>query len=336
MARTMLSAPTMRTLFGVMAVVTLASLGGCSTSSGDSASATCSRYVEALRDYEQRCSKGGSIDARWAELQARYKASCDAAITLPGTSVNGTHVDRCINAMKTASCTGLGSVPECVPPAGTLADGSRCSSSEQCASTYCAVSDPSGCGVCTKTVAPGGACSATDRCAKGARCTSGTCTTVVYGSAGAACDSKALDCANGLYCDSTSKTCKVPPGVGEPCTLYCASGLTCDFAGTKTCYAPTIATAGQACGGTSKATCQSGLTCRSNVCAIITYLGPGGDCSVTGTMCKVGSCLSTTKTCPKVIPDGGACTGKAEDGVCDALAACYGGKCALTSGNKCL
>ena len=334
----MLDARSMRTPLALLAVALMSSLGGC-TSSGDSVSATCSEYIDALRAYNERCSSGGSSSIRWAEVQARYKASCDAALGLPGTGLNGTYIHRCAEAMKTASCTGLGGVPECSSPPGTLADGNRCTDSAQCTSTYCKVSDPSGCGVCSATVAAGGACTGGERCAKGTSCVSGTCTTVTYGNAGAACDyGKAQLCANGLICDGTSKTCKLPPGVGEPCPSgYCASGLSCDYAGTKTCYAPAVVGAGQACGGTSKAVCQSGLVCKSNVCAIITYLDPGGDCSVTGTVCKRGSCLSTTRTCPKIIPDGGACTvGKSEDGICDEAANCFNGKCVLNGTNKCL
>lgn len=332
--------PMTRTLSASALLFALGALGSACSSNSDSTSEACSTYVTALRAYNERCSSSSSLSAsRWVELEARYKLACDRNLSLPGTGVNDLFINKCAEATKTAACGG--SIPECTTPPGKLADGTACSASDQCLSTYCdTTTSTTGCGTCGKTIALGGACTGTgtDRCVRGSNCVGGTCTAPTYGAVGAACDStKALYCANGLTCDITSKTCKTLPGVGEACPSYvCATGLTCDFTA-KTCYAPTKVAAGQPCGGTTKNVCDAGLTCKSNVCAIITWVKPGGDCSAAGTQCEHGSCLTTTtKLCPKLIPDGGACTsGKPEDGVCDDLASCVNGKCLLSGTNRC-
>lgn len=329
-----------RTLSASALLLALGALGSACSSSSESTSEACSSYVKALRAYNERCSSSGSSlsGERWIQLEARYKLACDASLSLPGTGIDSQFVSKCTDAMKGAAC-GASAMPECTTPAGKLADGAACSSSEQCQSTYCdSTGSATGCGTCGKTVAIGGACAAGDRCVRGSNCVGGTCTAPTYGAVGAACDAtKALYCANGLSCDGASKTCKALPGVGEPCPSFiCATGLTCDFTA-KTCFAPSKVGAGQPCGGTTKNVCDAGLTCKSNVCAIVTWVKPGGDCSAAGTQCEHGSCLTaTTKLCPKLIPDGGACTsGKPEDGVCDDLANCVNGKCLLSGTNRC-
>lgn len=328
---------TTRIFSASLLLVGLVGLGSACSSNSDSASAPCSNYVKALRSYSERCSTSPIPAERWAELEQRYALACDNTLLLPGTSVNQVFIDKCARALDATAC-GLSSPLDCQPPAGTLAEGSKCSSSDQCASTYCNTSgSTTGCGTCAKTVAVGGACTPSDRCVRGSSCLSGTCTAPTYNGVGGVCDSTVGQyCQTNLICDSATKTCKELPKAGEACPSYiCATGFTCDGT-TKTCFTPTKVGAGQPCGGTSKNVCDANLTCKSGVCAVITWVKPGGDCSVAGTQCLHGSCLAATKVCPPVLADGAACDStKPEAGICNDLASCIAGKCLLSGSNRC-
>lgn len=315
----------------------LVALGACSSEQSTPGSA-CAAYAQAYRSYVSRCSTSSTVpDERWTEIEQRYTQACSATLSLPGTKLDAAVVDKCAAALQTASC-GASTLAECQAPPGTLAEGAPCTTSDQCASTYCnTTASATGCGTCGKTVAVGGSCTGGERCVRGSSCLSGTCTAPTYGAAGAACDStKGLYCTAGLYCDATGKTCKALPAAGEACPGYvCATGLNCD-ATTKLCYAPTTVGAGQPCGGTTKNVCGNGLVCKSGVCAIITWVKPGQDCSAAGSQCLHGSCGLTTKVCPPVLADGAACdTLKPEAGICNDLASCIGGKCLLNGTNRC-
>jgi hypothetical protein len=304
----------------------------------------CSTYASAYRKYLTKCSSGeGAVlsDPRWQTMEGRMKLACQSALSLPGTGIQPSQLAGCANALAEASCnTKADQIAACDFPPGSLADGAACTSSEQCKSESCvkvATSDgptPS-CGTCQPRVAIGGDCSTNSRCVDKAQCdfTTKKCIAIVYHGVGGTCDStKGEQCESGLLCDYTTKTCKARATVGQPCSssVPCETGLTCDSI-SKTCYQPTIAGGGQACGTAAKARCGSDLACDPTAlkCVKITWVAPGGDCGVMFSSCLHGSCNSTTKKCPALIPDGGACLTDRSTGVCDDFASCIDGKCSL-------
>lgn len=303
----------------------------------------CSTYASAFRRYANKCGseEGLTSDTRWAAMEARMKLACQSSLALPGTGIQPSQVASCANALADASCNAKTSdIPACDFPPGSLADGAACTDSSQCKSEACVKtasssgSTPS-CGTCQARIPVGGACTTEDRCVDNAMCdfTTKKCIALVKNGAGGSCDSaKGESCQTGLYCDYTTNVCKTRAAAGQACssTSPCDSGLTCDST-SKTCYQPTVATEGQACGASTKARCGSDLACDAMTakCVKINWVAPGGDCGAPYSTCLHGSCSSTTKKCPALIPDGGACTSDRSTGVCDDFASCIDGKCQL-------
>lgn len=315
-------------------LVSVSGLAAACSSSDDSAGGDCSSYGSALVSYMRRCSTGtGYEDARWNEYQTRFQVACGSALSLPGTGINGGFLSRCANALRGAACgTQTSDLPECDTPAGTLADGAQCVSSDQCQSESCAKATGSNCGTCQPRVPVGGACTTTTRCVKDAYCdtSSGKCVANTKSPVGGPCDStKGQSCDSTGYCDYATKTCKARAKAGEPCgAALCDTGLTCDYTGTKTCIAPKTVGEGEAC-GTGATTCSTGLQCSAGKCVKILWVKPGGDCSALGSRCEHGSCGATSKKCPTVVADGGACGATVPDSTCDDFASCIDGKCTL-------
>lgn len=316
-----------------------------STDAGSTPEGACTTYADAYRTYTQKCAgtRGGisTADARWQQLEQRMKVACTSALTLPGTAITPTGLTVCANAIKTASCnTDSDDIPQCDFENGTLANGAACSTGNQCQSGACkktAVETGSvACGVCEARIPVGGECTTENAlCVTDSRCDFATkkCVAIVRNGAGGSCDSaKGETCLTGLYCDFTTKICKTRGAVGTACssTAPCETNLQCSTT-SKTCVAPTIAAEGQACGGTSGVACATDLRCdfASQKCVKINWIAPGGDCSVTGSVCEHGSCNTTTKKCPVLIADGGACLTDRSTGVCDDFASCIEGKCQL-------
>lgn len=337
MVRALLGRSAMNLLRLGTAAILFASVSGLAaacSSPDSSAGGDCSSYGAALVSYTRRCSTGSTssyTDARWNEYEARFQIACGSALSLPGTGINGTFLSKCANAMRGAACgTQTSDLPECDPPPGSLADGAQCVSSEQCQSESCAKTTGN-CGTCQPRVAVGGACTSATRCVKDAYCdtTTSKCVATTKSAVGGPCDSaKGQSCDATGYCDYTTKICKARAKAGEACgTALCESGLTCDYAGTKTCIAQKTAAEGEACGGTT--VCGSGLQCTANKCVKINWVKPGGDCSAAGSRCEHGSCGSTSKKCPTVVADGGACGPTVPDSTCDDFASCIDGKCTL-------
>jgi len=326
-------------------LVTLSALGAACSSKGEASAADgCAAYASAFVSYTKRCSTGsqsGYTDERWSEYQSRFTLVCGSALSLPGTGITGGVLSGCAEAMRDMPCGAkMSDIPACDFPAGTLADNAPCSSSDQCQSESCAkTATPTGssstCGTCSPRAAVGAACdSATTRCVSNAYCDAATkkCIAVTTSAVGGPCDStKGQTCDSNGYCDYTTKICKARAKAGETCGVVpCQSGLSCDPT-SKTCAAPIVATEGQACGGTTRATCTGGTTCdgATQKCVKIVWAKAGADCSAPFTRCERGSCDSTTKKCPTLIPDGGVCVATSTSAICNEFASCIDGKCML-------
>jgi hypothetical protein len=149
------------------------------------------------------------------------------------------------------------------------------------------------------------------------------CTGVYYGTGdvGAQCGS-GVECGPGLLCDTRScpGKCTVPSGEGEPCLGYaCAQGLSCVGVGGANPRCQRLGAMGAACGEDLQ-NCELGLVCDESggagVCRTYEELYPEvalGQTCLRDSQCDPAaycerSADSTTGTCAKRLPEGGACT----------------------------
>ena len=144
-----------------------------------------------------------------------------------------------------------------------------------------------------------------DDCDVGLQCLN-TCMAAVEITAkaeGEACNLQTDRCEPGTAClasadDPTGPaTCLRLPGEGEPCTVGCDEGFTCDFADdgtTRVCKAPPRE--GEPCGSLPYE-CAEGLWCSSGVCALT--LAEGEPCFGEDEACGVGF------ACSEPLQDGG-------------------------------
>jgi hypothetical protein len=279
------------------------------------------RQAAALCAYAARCPDGSAFVST---LLHSTLVDCDAQLALVfahdtprslaiarGTVVfDANAAGRCIAAIEGLPCGALrsgGVGPACEGIfTGTVADGARCTLSDECGATsYClgAFNAPV-CGRCTHQAQIGEPCSPTGfrNCPAASYCNaSDACAAPIP--LGGVCDSPSALCAPGLRCVMTSGSAQV------------------------TCGTPPVAAAGQSC--TYPATCQPGLVCAPDAtgspicrpprsdgtCQPPTY-GELGDCAA-GTVCD-----ASTMRCAPYPSLGQSCIL-----LCTGPARCIGGVC---------
>lgn len=133
-----------------------------------------------------------------------------------------------------------------------------------------------------------------DDCDVGLQCFN-TCMVVVELTAkseGEPCDLQSDRCELGTACLASADdpagpaTCLRLPGEGEPCSVGCDVGFTCDFVdggSNRVCKAPPLE--GEPC-GTPPYECAEGLYCDANVCTLT--LAEGAPCFGDDDACGVG------------------------------------------------
>ena len=297
-----------------------ASPGSDGGDAGVTSAKACADTAHTRCEAIDSCSAGQGTVVRYGsetECETRLSAQCLQNLAASGTGASSTTIEACSVATPAESCFqvfGDAPVAACLPPAGTVANGSPCFTSAQCVSTYCAVAADTTCGQCAPVPAAGDSCSVTAEC--GARgglvCASGTC--VAYADAGATCNAQTAPCAPGAACvtpDGGTATCLTQgTTVGAACngsnqgspSCNGTSGLACVKGA---CASVIFGTAGEACGGNvdgGVVRCAAGGICSgADAGAGGTCLGPATD----GTACDTGSgpaCLLPAKC---VITDGG-------------------------------
>lgn len=299
----------------------------CSSGGGSVSSGACQHVYNSLIAYYSRCGLSSTFFP--SDQLDRASKGCEAQLSAPGSATSSSDLDACASQIDSIPCNSnkaLDSLTSCTKP-GTTPVGGPCSSGIQCQSTQCSSTNTDTCGTCVATAKEGEMCDSNKtRCVQPLVCTgqTGTCAKRTYNPAGAPCDSFAQQCDDGLRCDYTTKKCVAyvmsggacttttdcnsnlvcsamkcidPPGEGGDCSmsLRCAKDLACDYSGTKTCVKLTYAKGGEAC--SSVKPCAATLSCP------------------------------TTKVCPMVIPDGGACNAMDMTQTCDYAARCIDGKC---------
>jgi hypothetical protein len=333
-------------LFSIGAIATI--VGACSSSSsGASNSTSCDNYANATLNQEIKCGASAiSADER-ANYVSRFRTVCTNGLSAPGTGITAGFLDGCTAAIgNNASCTSA--IPQCVAPAGSLANGAACGSDDQCQSTHCAITGSSSgdggatvvasCGVCAPTIADGAPCAPTDTCVEGDQCVNGVCgkqttSTGGTGPLGSACQGDS-DCATPNHCDFTQGVCAAPGAAGSPCTLAadCAAGLICTSG--QQCEAP-VASGGACVGGD----CASGLGCNTTThkCGSITFAAAGAPCDKDGVLCDRGTCIvsSAGGVCPNILADGAPCDSGSTTTACDDFAQCISGTCQVSNPASC-
>jgi hypothetical protein len=247
---------------------------------------------------------------------AKAQSCIDMLNALPScnrSTVSGINVNQECNTIFTGTVAGGGACffdQECAS-ATCQTTASNCDSFTQCCAGSClAVSAP---------VAVGGDCSAAGAtCVSGAVCVVGssatqteTLTCLNPGGAGAACTNFEA-CDSGLYCDSTSETCKTPVATGGACNPTIGSSM-CDspkdYCDTTTMVCTPLLAVGSPCTQGTPSPCVSYATCdaTTNTCLERPAVGAACDTTGAGPSCLGGSCDATTAICT-LDPTSGACS----------------------------
>jgi hypothetical protein len=314
--------------------------GGSTAGPSGGGSSACERYFDTLF---ANCMGAAPPAAELARQRARFEKACANALALPGISVTPAALDACSSAVEAHGCNGAFQGPCSFGP-GALADGAHCASPDQCMSDSCTAGQTTGngtasaCGTCVA-----GSMCGTSVCAANTVCitnsTGASCAPITFGSAGAACDGLKAQCNPGLVCSQVSHTCAQPGVMGDTCAapIDCGGSLICSLGlqGMPSTCQPRGA-AGAPCQSDGDCTPSFGCDDTSHTCVTLNWASAGQACGST-TRCLVGSCQNngtSGSTCPTVIADGQPCNGNNVTQTCDTLAECVG-TCEILGATAC-
>lgn len=253
-------------------------------------------------------------------ISLHIDASLIAAVHAGKVKYDGSIIGRCYRSIGAISCDrtaesgrSLGG-EECFGGlSGTVDEGGPCAIDEECKSAMCDVpACPDACcqGTCMGPPEPalprhlGESCMAIGECASGSYCdTSATKTCVALEPADATCVST-TECAYGLGCAGTPRTCRVLPELGEACPdgLCREDGAYCNAS--KVCAK--VGLPGDACA--SRTDCSALYVCDATMhCALGAHEGEA--CSTTARCTDDENfCDLTSMTCKAPQPNGSPCT----------------------------
>jgi hypothetical protein len=323
-------------------VLSLISVAGCSSSSGDAGPSTGAAPTDpgggpgdpsgggggtggtgpvgkadldalgaAYCAFYDRCSKG--FVEEWftdlATCTTRLGASREKTLTQPGVSISRTQLNACLSQLKTGAC---GVDTTACTFKGTSANGTPCYGPEQCASGECFYPvDPNtfaspACGTCKDLAPVNGDCSQAD-CASGSTCTNNVCTPDL--GVGGACDDQNTFCPFELDC--VAGQCVKPLAENADCTTG-ADSVPCDYH----------------------------LTCTNGKCIqpTITFVGVGDACGVdeaTGTSNRCRSSHCASKKCVAFVEAGQPCDETDLTQLCADGSSCRDGKCVADDPSAC-
>jgi hypothetical protein len=260
-----------------------------------------------------------------------------AAVRAGRLLYNGNNAKTCLDAYANATCdktdeSGRAPTLECYELfRGAVAADGECFSDAECVSGNCQIlvaDETCAAGKCVGDTPPppqftfgqvGEPCS-TGTCDAGLYCDTATFKCATLHPAGDSCVTNA-DCAYGLGCAGSPRTCKTLPAIGEPCPDFdcrdegarcgttgcvavglpgtpcsssadCSSYYTCDST-TKVCKRGPIT--GEAC-TLGNARCFDASFCDSSTLTCVPYRGTGEICS-TSLQCASGECDFNVQEC---------------------------------------
>ncbi|HLK35694.1 MAG TPA: hypothetical protein VKU41_03005 [Polyangiaceae bacterium] len=301
-------------------------VAACSSSSGSkegpSAEQAATDVAKALCAKYSACS-AYLVAAQFGDMAtcaSTVKASVVNTLGAPGTGQTPGNAEACATKVAGISCDdafGHNLPSECQPAAGTLANGTACGDSSQCKSGYCNIAPTSTCGMCAAAPAAGASCMQDADCPPGSTCNaSGAC--VVFGRAGAQCDSAQQPCLPTLTCKNGS--CATPDALGAACASD-----------------PNGASPYGSCDQLAGALCD-----QSNMCVKVTLVGAGQPCGLLNgalTLCSAnGGCVvpqnANSGVCQAAAAAGGSCD-PANGPDCAPPGVCTNGACAAPSASAC-
>jgi hypothetical protein len=242
------------------------------------------------------CGGGFGVAAKYgdeATCESRLKSQCVLGLGATGTGATAASREACATSIAAEDCPtfeGTDAPDPCVPPVGTLANGTACGVSAQCQSTYCAIDVGVSCGTCATAPAAGDACTATGECGgrAGLVCSRVTGMCVAAGVVNATCD-PTHPCAAEYECVHTLDA-GVTDDAGVSITGTCQLGAT---------------TVGAACrpGNIVDPRCEKSvyLTCEARMCAQDSFADAGAPCGdfdggsadcTSGGSCQNGTCVA--------------------------------------------
>ena len=284
------------------------SLLGCSTSN-EKVVASEPTPLQACSDLATfRCQKLAGCEplgetVRYGNDQTcldRETLACMNALSAPGTGNTPRNVEGCLVAYAGYECADfMNSNPPaaCRAPSGTVAVGQPCQFPAQCQTGYCALPRGAECGTCAALPVAGDSCASGASCGYNLVCSNLTQKCVAWGTVGDPCDKRDGTCGYGFGCATTTS------GTAGTCQLLSVA-------------------AGQPCGETANAVCDTGagLFCTGGTCQTATLSTAGGPCGAlpadAGAAAAHGYCMGSSRCDTAAAP--AVCTGPAADnGACD-------------------
>ena len=204
----------------ILAALRACSSGGGGNGNGGSTATTtttttsdamaCADEAKAACTLRDTCSPGYNNKKVYGDeptCETRTQLTCVTSLAAKGTGQTPAHIETCVMAYSTYACADFfdGNPPAaCVPPMGTLANGTVCGASGQCTSTFCNIGPYQLCGTCEALPAAGAACQVQADCGRDQACavptaaTAGVCAAFV--ASGGACLTGVNPCQAGLSC----------------------------------------------------------------------------------------------------------------------------------------
>lgn len=271
----------------------------------------CGRYAACLPLALQ------TIYGGLAPCEMRLKPVFASWVGAPGVVASLAAMDSCAAVQNTMTCADFLSnvTPAACNLSGSLAAGTACGASWQCASSYCQLAVQAACGVCGSPAPLDGGCALDTDCANGLICNGAQC--ITPGQPGEPCLDQG-ECLRTLGC--SGGVCVTPTGAGSTCDDSNGYGITagCDWASglycTGTCVLTEVADAGEPC----------------------SYPSPGVPligCNQ-GQICSVAS-GARTGTCPAPAAEGQSCTIIPNTSNCLPPAVCANGTCQTPIASQC-
>ena len=301
------------------------------------AQATCDVFEECFGSFADDVF-GSCVEFLRSQIEDQTLPLWESAIAAGTLEYDGAAANRCLDAVRGASCAAVTLEPAACTDVfvGSVATGSSCATSEECAGdAYCLVESMCP-GTCTATVGSGMPCGDDEECSTDLVCIDGTCGSPVGEGASCVDDD---ECAGFLSCFNdrcTSLPDLATAGSGDSCDpdagVLCRPGLSCVVVGfdlmTETVMWECVgsSSSGGACNFGAPDPCPSGQACDADI-GSGSFEGTCQQLPTAGMPCEV-QCATDLEcidgTCRELQRLGSSCTSGEE---------CYSSEC---SGGVCV